>query len=320
MTPTTLLCPHCGETTSDAAKFCEGCGKPLQTPEPALAPRAAGCPCGGNIDAEGFCTGCGRKGPDPRDHVEQAIGADLAAVTDRGIRHRLNEDDFAIGVNARGSALVVCDGVSSASNSNVASRIAARAARDEMLLALEAGEESVRAVARAVLKAHRAASKVPKGEDGKSEPPGATIVAAVVVGLSVAIGWAGDSRAYWLGRDGASQLTEDHSWLTETVESGAMTEEEAAKDPRAHAITQCIGPLNEGPPEPGIATFSIDEPGYLLLCTDGLWGYAPSAEELRGMLVAASPLENARLFVEFALRKGGVDNITAVLLRISPPQ
>jgi serine/threonine protein phosphatase PrpC len=321
------VCAKCGEPVSSSDTFCEACGARLK-PAPdrgtlATAP-AGSCRCGAplsSFDEEGFCMQCGRKREvqDPRDHREEEATPDLAAVTDKGIRHKRNEDDFQLATRTSGVIIVVADGVSSASNSNAASRAACQAARDELLQALASGEDMATAVPRSVLRAHRAVLHVPANEAGRPEPPGTTLVSAVVRGNQLTVAWAGDSRAYWLGETQSVQLTKDHSWLAEIVEAGGMTEAEAEKDSRAHAITQCLGPLNEGPPQPGLMQFNLTEPGLLLVCTDGLWGYAKTAQELKSHLSSESTLENARHLVEFAIQKGGIDNITAALFRISKP-
>jgi serine/threonine protein phosphatase PrpC len=325
MADTNVSCPKCGEASPAGSHFCESCGSPLTANASPVANFTVfdltRCKCGAaaeSRDADGYCTVCGRKyePPDPRDHIEEVLEDSLAAVTDKGKRHKRNEDDFAIGRNDKGVVLVVSDGVSSASNSNLASELASRAARDKLLNALTEPGPAKEAMQEAIMKAHEAASQVPMGEDGRPEPPGATIVAAVVKEGTVTVGWAGDSRAYWLGESRSIQLSKDHSWMEMAVDAGEVTPEEALKDPRAHAITQCIGPLNEGPPEASFVEFQITEPGHLMLCTDGLWGYAGAPDEIKSMLGDASPLEAARRFVHYAIEKGGIDNVTAVILQI----
>ena len=97
-----------------------------------------------------------------------------------------------------------------------------------------------------------------------------------------------------------------------------MAEEDALKAPEAHAITRCLGPLNDGVPEPTILSVPLAGPGRLLLCTDGLWNYAPGTDQLAGLVRAAAADDDAlgvcRSLVEFALSKGGRDNITVALI------
>src|SRR5207237_6513222 len=110
--------------------------------------------------------------------------------------------------------------------------------------------------------------------------------------------------------------THDHSWAAEQVRSGILTEVEAAADPRAHALTGWLGGDVQPSPDPSVVTVAIPPGGCLLLCTDGLWNYAPGVGGLRELLLrfsAEDPLEVAREFTEFARSSGGEDNITVAV-------
>jgi serine/threonine protein phosphatase PrpC len=142
----------------------------------------------------------------------------------------------------------------------------------------------------------------------------------------VAVGWLGDSRAYWLGTtlDDLRQLTVDDSWAEAQIESGRMSEVEADADPRSHAITRWVG-ADAPPVDAQVVTLSPSSGGRLLLCSDGLWNYAPTAADMAHLLsqhpVGATPLELARSLTEFALGAGGHDNITVVVIDLpaTPP-
>ena len=339
-----MPCPKCGADVSPAAKFCESCGAPL-TPEavpvaavaPAEAP--ARCQCGAaaeEVDAQGYCTACGvkRHAPAParaaqaRDHIEIVMAPTFAAVTDRGKRHANNQDDVALAREEVGgkeaSVIVVCDGVSSAQEADRASALAAAAARDALLDSVRAGTFGEAAMAAAMRAAHEATRAIPYRRDHETlGPPGTTIVAAVVLGEILTVGWVGDSRAYWLGSDAASLLTRDHSWVNEMVDAGEMTEAEALRSKQAHAITRCLGPLNGDPPDdvpvPSVISLTPPPGGLLLVCSDGLWNYAPAPEDLAalvGQVPEGDALALCRRLVDFALAEGGRDNITAAVLGV----
>ena len=254
-----MPCSKCGADVSSGAKFCESCGTSLTSEaapasENAPAP-AARCRCGAapeEVDAQGYCTACGvkRRAPTPthlalaRDHVEIALSPAFAAVTDRGKRHANNQDDVALALEEiagrPASVIVVCDGVSSAQEANRASALAAVHARDALLSALRGETFDDAAMAAAMRAAHEAVRTIPyRRDDDKLGPPGTTIVAAVVQGETLTVGWVGDSRAYWFSLDGANLLTRDHSWVNEMVDAGEMTEEEALHSkqaPRHHPL------------------------------------------------------------------------------------
>ena len=326
-----MTCPRCSAAVPDGVHFCEACGASL-TPVPFGTAAASGghCRCGAGPEAkgeDGYCMVCGLRWPVtreplPRDHVETALTPGFAGVTDRGKRHSSNEDALALAdVPGSGSVLVVSDGVSSAQRSEEASEAAAQAACTALETALRGNSTDAGAAMReAISAAHQAACTVPYDPDRPKDPPGATLVAALVRDGSAALGWLGDSRAYWIGPAESRLLTHDHSWVNAVVDAGEMPEEEAIRAPEAHAITRCLGPLNGDAPEPTIITVPMSAPGWLLLCSDGLWNYAPGAEQLAELVrlppAGSDALSVCRTLVEYALSKGGRDNITVALLSV----
>jgi serine/threonine protein phosphatase PrpC len=136
----------------------------------------------------------------------------------------------------------------------------------------------------------------------------------------LAVGWVGDSRAYWLPDGaGAEQLTVDDSWAAEAIALG-VPREEAENGPNAHAITRWLG-ADAPDPRPHVASRVVAGPGWLMLCSDGLWNYRSEAADL-GRLVAdtgaadPSPRALAEALVRWAVEQGGADNISVALARL----
>ncbi|MGZ3407515.1 MAG: Stp1/IreP family PP2C-type Ser/Thr phosphatase [Polyangia bacterium] len=124
----------------------------------------------------------------------------------------------------------------------------------------------------------------------------------------------GDSRAY-LYRDGRmQQLSDDHSWVSEQVRAGMMTEEEARESKFRHIITRSVGfereVLVDG------AAIPVQAGDCYLICSDGLSNYV-EAEELARLLTSRFYRDVPRLLVELANDRGGDDNITVVLVHIA---
>jgi len=97
---------------------------------------------------------------------------------------------------------------------------------------------------------------------------------------------------------------------------GLMTQAEAYADERAHAITGWLG-ADAVELDPHTASFEPDEPGVVVVCTDGLWNYAESAAELASVVpedARTRPLHCARTLVGVAIDGGGHDNITVAVL------
>jgi PPM family protein phosphatase len=131
----------------------------------------------------------------------------------------------------------------------------------------------------------------------------------------------GDSRAYWFDAQESRQLTVDDSFAEDGLAKGVLTPEDAAHSPFLHTITHWVGPdAPERPPR--LVTLRPDCPGRLVLCSDGLWNYAPTAEELGGLIEAlpagAAPAAVARALTDTALARGGRDNITVAVVDIDP--
>ena len=157
-----------------------------------------------------------------------------------------------------------------------------------------------------------------------SEPPSCTFVAAVVADDLITVAWCGDSRAYWLPDAGdARQLTVDHSLGTEMIASG-KSRAEAEADPAFHTITRWLG-ADSVDHSPEFASQSIEGPGWLLVCSDGLWNYASAldrdahaADGSQSPAPGSEPVPLAEALVDWANAAGGHDNITAALARCDP--
>jgi serine/threonine protein phosphatase PrpC len=319
-----MECPFCTATLPDDDAFCEECGKPLSSPVAQPAPSVK-CPnCGApsdEFDEEGYCGRCGHLARRPAsDHVELVLSDVFVGVSDRGLKHQRNEDRFAMRQVGDGCVMVVCDGVSSSTQSEQASSAVSEhvAQSLETVLRRHSASSPERNLRVAIQDAQDELAKITvAGPDA----PSTTVVAALVNGLDATIGWAGDSRAYWVGVDGeAQQLTTDHSWMNDVVAAGGMTLEQASHSPNAHGITHWLGADAGDNAEADVVRFKIPGPGHLLLCTDGLWNYAQDAAEM-GRLVHSENdplLDVTRRLIDFANDKGGHDNITAILLRVHP--
>lgn len=318
-----LTCTACGEATLPDARFCEACGADLDATAPAAsdATGPACLDCGSGDIADGYCLVCGHKQPGRRDHIEIDLGT-VAGVTDRGRRHHHNEDAMALAVVNGAAVMVVCDGVSTTDNPDVASQVAVDAALGVLSEAVIAGGDIEAAMHAAAVAAQSAVVSVPVGPSGRGNPS-CTFVAAVVArhgsATKVTTGWLGDSRAYWIG-PAPVQLTNDHSWANEMTAGGALTAAEAAADSRAGVITRWLG-RDAVRVQPDIATATFEAEGQVLLCSDGLWNYAADPAELavRAEEAGATLARRAIGLAAFALESGGHDNITVVVAQVPRP-
>jgi protein phosphatase len=136
----------------------------------------------------------------------------------------------------------------------------------------------------------------------------------VIAGGTVALAHVGDSRAYAIYPEGHIQvLTRDHSLVKRLVELGQITPDEAAIHPQRNVLYRALGQVE--PLESEILSFPTPPAGFLLLCSDGLWGLIPDEEMRTYVTAAASPTQACQALVEAANAAGGPDNITVVLVQ-----
>lgn len=326
---------------------------PVPEPAPAQPAPTASKPClqcGGVVDADGYCTQCGAKAPTEREHFEEAPAAWVGAVCDRGVKHARNEDALATSaseVMGSRAVLVVCDGVTTSTDSDVASLAAARAARDVLSEGRpeDMGTPSSRSAAVTGLFARAAAvandAVAEATASGEVNPAACTFVAALVLDGVIYAGNVGDSRAYWLPDAGEGAiLTRDDSMAEDSIASGVPRKQaETASD--AHTITRWLG-VDAVDVVPRMSSMHVPGPGWVLVCSDGLWNYASEPSDVARVLAdatvsaasgwmgardagpnppavdgrAAEPVDIARAMVNWAIAQGGHDNISVCLARV----
>ena len=283
-----MICARCGETLAPSDRFCEACGEPTEL---------------GTATLDATC----RK--------EEDKGT-AAAVSDRGRARPHNEDAYSLATDGDIGAVVVCDGVATTTESGMAAGAASRAAIDRLRRGLRRSDEWTDLMTEAIHAAQDVLSQR-SSDDGPAFEGSTTIVAALVQPGQVVVGNVGDSRAYWVGGDGSSALLSvDDSWLREAMDSG-LSERAARTSPRAHEITGWLGP--DAPAiEPHVRRYSPPGDGVVIVCSDGLWNYAESADSIAALVKGSTdrrPAGIAGHLVQFALGEGGGDNITVGVVR-----
>lgn len=122
----------------------------------------------------------------------------------------------------------------------------------------------------------------------------------------------GDSRAYRLRAGRFTQLSRDHSVVSELIENGHIEPEEAADHPASGQLTHYVG--MEEKPRPFVCSFKLRKNDRILLCSDGLTDMV-SNEEITAVLKAETdPNTACDKLVTAANKAGGHDNVTTLIV------
>ncbi|MGC8874392.1 MAG: Stp1/IreP family PP2C-type Ser/Thr phosphatase [Chloroflexia bacterium] len=215
---------------------------------------------------------------------------------------------------------LVADGLGGHAGGEVASRravelVAAQALRRLVLPALE-GEppEAVQDVLReAVEEANR---RIWEEAQAAQSDMGTTLTVALVAGGHLHVAHVGDSRLYTYGAEGLRCRTRDHSLVGRLLELGQLRPEEARHHPQRNYLYQSVGQGRDL--EVDVASYPLEGCRYLLLCTDGLWGYVEDDEIAQLLASGGDPQLLCDQLVDRANAAGGEDNISVIVVSFPP--
>lgn len=144
---------------------------------------------------------------------------------------------------------------------------------------------------------------------------GTTVTAALVLGQQMTLGHVGDSRAYAVYPDGRIEpLTRDHSLVKRLEELGHLSGDEVDNFPHRNVLIKAVGQGDAL--EADIFTVPFPQPGYLMICSDGLWGVINEKDIVRIINEAPNLHRACQSMVEAANAAGGPDNITVILAQL----
>jgi protein phosphatase len=264
---------------------------------------------------------------------------DLFGLTHTGLVRSENQDHFLIGTLHRelavhGTSLpiaqlllrgerfatfaVVADGVAGSADGASASRRAVETIAQYVQSALRcfavadpAHEPAfVDALQRAALEAHQAVRAL--GGNGERYGPATTLTLAIGVWPRVYVVQVGDSRCYVYGNGALRQLTRDQTVAQAMVDSGKLSQEDAARSPYQNVLVSAIGGQTATP-----VVTSVDQQrdAVFLLCSDGLTKHVGDAELAQSLANIRSAEQSSRELLQLALERGGSDNITIIIGR-----
>ncbi|MGE3269069.1 MAG: Stp1/IreP family PP2C-type Ser/Thr phosphatase [Chloroflexota bacterium] len=258
-------------------------------------------------------TGDGAEAPTGRQRRAPGLGIEVAGLTDKGRVRPGNEDNLthespgSPQARARGTLLVVSDGMGGHAAGEVASQIAVDTVRATYYQqrGVPIGDAVREAIAVANSAIYAAAQR-----DRERAGMGCTIVALVVHGAEVTIGHVGDSRAYLIRGGQAVQLTNDHSWVAMQVQEGILTPEQAEHHPNRSVLMRALG--RQPSVDVDISHRTLQAGDVLLLCSDGLTGMVSDAE-IADYASRVPTSQLPRQLVDLANQRGAPDNVTVLV-------
>lgn len=252
--------------------------------------------------------------------MEIRAGIELAALTDLGCQRENNEDRYSYWeppgdaqFAVKGRLVTVADGMGGYEGGQEASRIAIEAveasyangegANPQSLLL--AGFQSAHQNIQAYADRHPALQGM-----------GTTCTSVALLGTQLYFAHIGDSRLYLVRNGSITQLTHDHSYVSRLVAHGVISSEEAETHPQRHILTAALGAGADLEPDYPANPIDLRSGDALVLCTDGLWSLVHD-EDIRTVVASQAPADACRELVGKARSRGGPDNITLQVLKIS---
>jgi serine/threonine protein phosphatase PrpC len=236
----------------------------------------------------------------------------VAVLTDIGRVRRFNED--AVAADKEHGIAVVADGM----GGHRAGEVASRMARNIVLAGLRAAGAELRstpaqAIEQVLGQANRSILKAAL-DNPNYRGMGTTLALLLFHGSSVTLAHVGDSRVYRL-RDGRlSLLTRDDSLLSDQVEAGLISAQEAGASRNRHLVTQALGIQEHLSPR--LREEELRPGDVFLVCSDGLNDMVDEADI---ELIVSSLQTNLQLaashLVQLANDNGGLDNVSVILVR-----
>ena len=238
----------------------------------------------------------------------------VAARSDIGMIRAGNEDNFYADANSARGLFIVADGMGGHAAGEVASEMAVQIVTRELMPIRSVTDEGVVERVAAALRSANLAIFTRTIEEVDKQGMGTTASVLLLADGHYLIGQVGDSRVYLL-RDGAlRQLTKDHSYVQEQVDAGFLTPEQARYHPYSNVITRCVGASENV--EPDIYVGEVKTGDLFLVASDGLTGMVDDRRLQQLLLSRATPGRLVDALIAEANGRGGLDNITAIIVQV----
>lgn len=269
------------------------------------------------------------------------VRIDVACWTSTGLTRTGNEDACAIFHSAASqqerfadrALVLLTDGMGGCDAGEVASEIALRTLTGELMAQAPfsrlaepgpapgspspdpSGLELLALLKQAMQKANRAVFEASREPGASRRGMGCTAEVVYVEDASLYVAHVGDSRTYQFSQGELRQLTRDQTLVARLVELGQLSEEEAQYHPRRNELQQALGGSHGV--EPLLYHLPVQAGDTILVCSDGLTGMVDHESLTRVLQRDLSAEGLCRRLVNLANARGGSDNTTVVVLRLS---
>jgi len=246
---------------------------------------------------------------------KRLLSETVYGMTDVGMKRDGNEDAFLLLPDKR--VYIVSDGMGGHNAGEAASLTAVKALESyyaSLAISTINAEEIKETMINAVLEANKEVLTLSRTNPEYSGM-GCTVVTVFIEGNNLHACHIGDSRVYVINKEKIVQVTNDHSVVTELIQAGTMTKEEARRSHLKNELTQALGTSSFVRPEYNLR--QVRKGDIVLLCTDGLWDMLSEEEIHQAVNEGGSPEKICSGLIQKANDAGGADNITVVVIKIS---
>lgn len=236
-------------------------------------------------------------------------------LSDPGCVRTQNQDAYQIVQLDRNTLLcVLCDGMGGAKSGNIASALATDVFVQELRRVHRFGmsQEQIEQMLVSGVKLANFTVFDQAQQFEEFSGMGTTLVAAYIAGKNVTVVNVGDSRCYYVNRDGIRQVTQDHSLVELMIQRKELTPEQARNYPGKNYITRAIG--TETMVECDLFQLKLERGDGLLLCSDGLSNIVDDQEILFEVVHGVNKEYCCQRLLDIAKTRGAPDNVTSVLV------
>jgi len=251
---------------------------------------------------------------------EFSMKAFSAGLTNIGRKRDNNEDTFYVDDTI--GLYIVADGMGGHRAGEVASRTVVSSIRDYMD-AFSGSEEAQQmgtgemspasaAVCHSIELANRVVHQLSE-DQGSYKGMGSTAAVAFLHGDTLVTANVGDSRIYLVRQEKIEQLTQDHTLLAEQMRKNPGFDPHFSTTPMKHILMRAVG-IQETVQTDAYEMQPLSG-DVVLMCSDGLTDMLSDHDVLQGILQGGTLDETCHRLVNLANERGGIDNITVVLVQ-----